>query len=68
MIFQDESAWAGLDELNESNTGFRFDPIGPARSAELAATHDHYLGLYPPLRALWRSRPTQSELSLYQAD
>jgi hypothetical protein len=40
MIFQDEASLEGLDELNESSTGFSFDPIGPARGAELAAVRE----------------------------
>lgn len=68
MTFQDEPSVAGLGELNESSTGFSFEPIGPERTAELAAIHTHYLGLYPELRALWRATPISSELAMYQAD
>jgi hypothetical protein len=68
LIFQDEASLVGLDELNESDTGFSFDPVGPARDAELAALHDHYLGLYPQLRALWYATPVETKLSLHQAD
>lgn len=68
MTFQDEPSLAGLGELNESSTGFSFEPIGPERTAELAAIHTHYLGLYPELRALWRATPISSELAMYQAD
>jgi hypothetical protein len=68
MLFHDEANLEGLDELNESNTGFSFDPIGSARGAEVAALREHYLGLYPQLRALWRATPAESRLSLHQAD
>ncbi|OLB79915.1 MAG: hypothetical protein AUI14_08855 [Actinobacteria bacterium 13_2_20CM_2_71_6] len=68
MTFQDEPSLVGLDALNESNSGFSFEPIGPARGVELTVTHDHYLGLYPQLQAIWRATPTGSKLSLYQAD
>ncbi len=68
MIFQDEASLEVLDELNESDTGFSFEPIGRARGAELAAVHEHYLGLYPHLRALWNATPVFSKLSVHQAD
>ncbi|MEJ3745334.1 hypothetical protein WEI85_18830 [Actinomycetes bacterium KLBMP 9797] len=68
MLFQDEASLEGLDELNESNSGFSFDPISPARGSELAALRDHYLGLYPQLCVLWRATPVESRLSLHQAD
>jgi hypothetical protein len=68
LTFRDEPDLAGLDELNESSTGFSFDPIGTARTAELAATREHYLRLYPQLQAIWRAVPIESELTLYQAD
>jgi hypothetical protein len=41
-------------------------PSAAARSAELAATRDHYLALYPQLQALWQARPVDSKLSLHQ--
>jgi hypothetical protein len=68
MFFRDEPGLVGLDELNESSTGFSFDPVGPARTAELAATRAHYLGLYPQLHAIWRATPISSELTMNQAD
>jgi hypothetical protein len=68
MIFHDDASLEGLDELNESNTGFSFEPIGPSRGAELAAVHEHYLGLYPQLRALWHATPVVSKLSIHHAD
>jgi hypothetical protein len=68
MTFQEEPGLAGLDELNESSSGFSFDPIGPARSAEVVALRDHYLGLYPQLQVLWHATPVSSKLSLFQAD
>jgi hypothetical protein len=68
MTFQDEPNLAGLDELNESDTGFSFDPVGPERTAELAAMHTHYLWLYPQLQAIWHAIPIKSELTMYQAD
>jgi hypothetical protein len=66
MVFSNELGFAGLDELNESDTGFSFDPIGPARRAELATLHDHYLAVYPELQAVWRTTPAASGLSLHE--
>jgi hypothetical protein len=68
MTFPDGPSLAGLDELNESSTGFSFEPIGTARSAEIASTRDHYLALYPQLRALFNTVPDKSTLSLQQVD
>jgi hypothetical protein len=68
MTFPDLPSLTGLDELNESDTGFSFEPIGPARAAELAATRDHYLALYPQLGALFSTAPANSALSLQQVD
>lgn len=68
IVFPDGPSLLGLDQLNESDTGFNFQPIGPARGVELAAIHDHYLGRYPQLRALFDATPDRSALSLTQAD
>jgi hypothetical protein len=66
MTFPNDRGLAGLDELNESNTGFSFEPVGPARSAEIAATREHYLTIYPLLRTLFNATPTTSRLALEQ--
>ena len=68
MTFPDVPSLADLDELNESSTGFSFDPIGSTRAAELASTRDHYLTLYPQLRTLFDSAPAKSSLSMQQVD
>ena len=68
MTFSDVPSLTGLDELNESSTGFGFDPVGPLRAAELTSIHDHYLTLYPQLRTLFDSAPAKSGLSLQQVD
>lgn len=68
MTFEDQPGLAGLDELNESDTGFSFTPVGPERAAELTEMHKHYLGLYPQLQAMWNAKPITTELTMYQAD
>ena len=68
MTFEDEPDLAGIDELNESDTGFSFTPIGPERAAELTELRTHDLGLYPQLQAIWNSRPIKTKLTMYQAD
>lgn len=68
MTFPDSPSLARLNELNESNTGFSFAPVGPARSIELASTRNHYLALYPQLATLWNTVPDKSTLSLEQVD
>jgi hypothetical protein len=68
LTFHEDPALAGLDEMNESGTGFSFDAIGPARARELADMRAHYLGLYPQLQQLWRATPIESQLTLDQVD
>jgi hypothetical protein len=64
MLFDDEPSLAGIDELNERNSGFCFEPIGPARVAELRTTRERYLQLYPQLHAVWHAKPSESNVSM----
>ncbi|MFC4040154.1 hypothetical protein ACFO1B_17125 [Dactylosporangium siamense] len=66
MCFDDEPDLAGLDDLEARDTGFTFDPIGPARTAALAGARAD-LERHPQLRAVWRATPVSSELSFDSA-
>jgi hypothetical protein len=66
MTFDDGPGLTGIDELDEQNSGFDFDPIGPARAAGLVTTREHYLRPYPQLRVLWGLKPAGSDLALIE--
>jgi hypothetical protein len=62
MAFNDEPDLLGLDRLDIRNTGFRFEPIGAPRAAELAETRAD-MQRYAPLQAVWSAIPASSQLS-----
>jgi hypothetical protein len=67
MRFDDEPDLAGIDALPEQDTGFNFAPIGPHRRAALAEMRTDMAG-HAQLQAAWRTKPTDSELTLDRAD
>lgn len=63
MRFEDGPDLLGIDTMHAQDTGFRVDPIGPARTTTLAGLRAD-LDRYPPLHAAWHATPVSSELTL----
>lgn len=62
MAFNDEPDLVGLDSLDVQDTGFRFAPTGPLRTAALADTWTE-AQRHAPVRAAWNTTPASSGLS-----
>ncbi|MFD0733104.1 hypothetical protein [Planotetraspora mira] len=62
MAFNDEPDLLGLHRLDIRNTGFRFEPIGAPRAAELAEMRAD-MQRYAPLQAVLSAIPASSQLS-----
>ncbi|MDR7327342.1 MULTISPECIES: hypothetical protein [Catenuloplanes] len=67
MVFADAPALADLDRLPVQDTGFDLSPCGPGRERALAEA-EWEVRHYPVLRALWRSAPVRSAVTLERAD
>lgn len=67
MRFNDGPDLTGIEALPEQDTGFNFAPIGPHRRAALAEVRTD-TERYSQLQAAWRTKPTDSELTLDRAD
>ncbi|OKI46374.1 hypothetical protein [Micromonospora sp. CB01531] len=61
MAFDDEPDLIGLDNLDVHDTGFRFPPTGPLRTAALADTWAE-TQRHAPVRAAWIATPASSGL------
>ena len=67
LCFSDSETLVGIAAPDQSNTGFRFDDIGPGRERELVAMRAT-MRAYPLVEALWPTPPVRSRLSLDRAD
>lgn len=67
MRFDDGRDLTGVDALPEQDTGFSFAPIGPHRHAAVAEMRTR-IERHPQLRAVWRAKPTDSELTFDRAE
>ncbi|WP_405105816.1 hypothetical protein OG559_19780 [Micromonospora sp. NBC_01405] len=57
----------GIDALPEQDTGFSFAPVGPHRHAAVAEVRSD-LKQHPQLRAEWRTKLVDSDLTIDRAD
>jgi hypothetical protein len=67
MLFDDRPELQRLEPPETSDTDFRFEPIGPMRSAALAEIHEQ-AQRHALVRALWAMRPASSQLTLESVD
>jgi hypothetical protein len=64
ICFDDDPDLVGLDRLEVHDTGFAFDPIGPARTAALSEARAG-MERHPQLHAIWRATPVSSGLRFH---
>ncbi|GAA1645255.1 hypothetical protein [Actinoplanes couchii] len=66
LVFPDAPALADLGQLNVQDTGFDFSPPGAERDHAIREA-EWEMNHYPTLRALWKSVPSSSAVTLDQA-
>jgi hypothetical protein len=65
LCFDGDVDLVGPDHLDNGDTGFSFEPVGPKRTARLSHIRTAMEKL-PQLRAAWRAAPVSSALVFSQ--
>lgn len=67
LVFEEAAALTDIGRLRPADTGFDFSAPGPERDHAIREV-EQKLAKFPPLQALWASRPARSRLTFFCAD